>query len=372
MRINSAKEQLSSPPRSGAKPVNQMPRCHRCGAETETGAAFCARCGSSLSPGPSPRPPSPDPAAGAAATSYPLLARANLLRMRGRWDEAASLCAEALRLDPKNASAHSLLGDIHENQGNLEEALHWYALALELHPGSEADIAKSARVQELLEARQRRAEWQAVIHRTGPAPGTAALVREAFLRVVLILGAAVCAIIFVTAVIVSASDRGRLPEENTAILPPRPPVRGLPQAPHTARELRIMNDLANLGKAANEHGQITDVLIEPRTEHALLRMAVYPRVLELPSLQEIRERIQRDAYVMAHAVHARDPNLSVIDVQVLGDTAFLGRPGGTDLLFTATLTRDNLAMDPDLRPPTLLDLEAFYAKTYQWIRGLGG
>ena len=86
--------------------------------------------------------------------------------MRGRWDEAASLCAEALRLDPRNASAHSLLGDIHENQGNLEEALHWYALALELHPGSDADTAKSARVQELLEARQRRAEWQAATNRS--------------------------------------------------------------------------------------------------------------------------------------------------------------------------------------------------------------
>src|SRR5438874_11947086 len=127
-----------------------MARCQSCGAAAKEGAAFCEKCES-----PAARTPS-GPAPAGAPGAYTLLARANLLRMRARWEEAAALCAEALRLEPDNASAHSLLGDIHENRGNLEEAIHWYDLALALNPQSEADAAKRARVQELLEARRRR------------------------------------------------------------------------------------------------------------------------------------------------------------------------------------------------------------------------
>src|SRR5262245_37138560 len=143
-----------------------MARCERCGASGELVAAFCSQCGTRVAG----EAPEPAPTAGNEAT-YPLLARANLLRMRGRWGEAANLCLEVLRLEPRNASAHSLLGDIYENQGTLEAAIHWYDLALGLNPGSEADGAKKARAQELLEARQRRAEWQAAIQRRTPVRG---------------------------------------------------------------------------------------------------------------------------------------------------------------------------------------------------------
>src|SRR5207249_868984 len=108
--------------------------------------------------------------------------------------EAAQLCGQVLEMDPQNATAHSLMGDVYENHGNLTEALRWYDMALALNPRSEADAAKKARVQELLEARQRRAEWQAAVQAPQPAVAARALVRETILRSVTIAGAAVCAI----------------------------------------------------------------------------------------------------------------------------------------------------------------------------------
>ena len=84
--------------------------------------------------------------------AYTLLAQANLLRMRGRWEEAVDKCMAALRLAPENASAQSLLGDIYENQGRLDDAVQWYRMALDVNPDSPADRLKLGR---LLEAKQR-------------------------------------------------------------------------------------------------------------------------------------------------------------------------------------------------------------------------
>ena len=94
--------------------------------------------------------PSPEPALPREA--YTLLAQANLLRMRGRWDEAVENCMAALRLTPENASAQSLLGDIYENQGRFDDAIQWYRMALDINPDSPADRLKLGR---LLEAQQR-------------------------------------------------------------------------------------------------------------------------------------------------------------------------------------------------------------------------
>ena len=72
--------------------------------------------------------------------------------MRGRWDEAVDNCMAALRLAPQNASAQSLLGDIYENQGRLDDAIQWYRMALDVSPDSPADQLKLDR---LLNAKQR-------------------------------------------------------------------------------------------------------------------------------------------------------------------------------------------------------------------------
>ena len=79
---------------------------------------------------------------------YALLAQANLLRVRGHWEEAAQACMAALRLAPDTASANSLLGDIYENQGRYEAAAQWYEMALDANPDSPADRLKLDRLRQ--------------------------------------------------------------------------------------------------------------------------------------------------------------------------------------------------------------------------------
>jgi len=84
---------------------------------------------------------------------YPLLAAANLLRIRRQWDDATAKCIEVLRKYPNNASAHSLLGDIYRDQGMLRDAIEWYKLALELDSSSRSDRVKLDRLVDQLYAK---------------------------------------------------------------------------------------------------------------------------------------------------------------------------------------------------------------------------
>jgi len=77
---------------------------------------------------------------------YALLAQANLLRIRGAWQEAVDKCMAAMRIVPGNSAAQSLLGDIYENQGKFDDAIQWYRMALDSNPGSIADKAKLNRL----------------------------------------------------------------------------------------------------------------------------------------------------------------------------------------------------------------------------------
>ncbi|GIV14910.1 MAG: hypothetical protein KatS3mg022_0345 [Armatimonadota bacterium] len=85
----------------------------------------------------------------------PRLAHANLLRMRGQWEEAMRACSDVLRQFPNNVHAHALMGDIYRDQGNLEEAAQWYKLALDLAPDSVVDRQRLEQVQRELELRQK-------------------------------------------------------------------------------------------------------------------------------------------------------------------------------------------------------------------------
>jgi hypothetical protein len=74
------------------------------------------------------------------------LAEANLLRMRGKWDEAIKKCVAILRQRPHDAVVHSLVGDIYRDQGRMDEAAQWYQMALDIDPNSVGDRAKLGRL----------------------------------------------------------------------------------------------------------------------------------------------------------------------------------------------------------------------------------
>lgn len=114
-------------------------KCSACAATLPDDAAFCSSCGTEV--GKADRAPVQD------ATEV-ALAAANLLRVRGRYEDAEKRCVEVLRSDPNNVHAHSLLGDIYRDQGKLEEAAEWYQMALDLDPNSRADREKLRQVRQ--------------------------------------------------------------------------------------------------------------------------------------------------------------------------------------------------------------------------------
>lgn len=94
-----------------------------------------------------------DPTEGSDASTYPELARANLLRMRGEYKLAEEQCLKILRKLPNNASANTLLGDVCAERGDLEQAVQWYELALELMPNDPANQQKLKSVTERIRDR---------------------------------------------------------------------------------------------------------------------------------------------------------------------------------------------------------------------------
>jgi len=110
--------------------------CGQCGAPIPEDAPYCRTCGAPKAE--RERAPAQTPQ----TEAYPLLAAANLARIRRQYQDAASKCLEVLRRHPKDATAHSLLGDIYREQGLLRDAIEWYRQALDLDPTSAADREK--------------------------------------------------------------------------------------------------------------------------------------------------------------------------------------------------------------------------------------
>jgi hypothetical protein len=120
-----------------------MPKCLNCNASVDSGETTCSKCGTPLTDASSSDNPE---VAAQNDTIHQLLLNANLLKIRGDLDGAVAECINALRIDPDNITAHSLIGDIYRGQGKAEEALRWYRLALDISPNSMRD---RARVDEL-------------------------------------------------------------------------------------------------------------------------------------------------------------------------------------------------------------------------------
>jgi len=82
------------------------------------------------------------------------IARANLLRMRGDYKGAVDQCLSVLKRIPEDGDTHTLLGDIYAEQGNLDESIQWYEMALDLDPKSNADLSKLNQVRHRLKDRE--------------------------------------------------------------------------------------------------------------------------------------------------------------------------------------------------------------------------
>lgn len=117
-------------------------------------AICCSDCGAPLS--------EESGIGGTDGTVYNDLARANLLRMRGDYKPAADVCLSILKKHPNNATAHTLLGDIYAEQGDLKQAAEWYEIALDVSPDSIADKNKLATVRERMAEKEAAATAQQI------------------------------------------------------------------------------------------------------------------------------------------------------------------------------------------------------------------
>lgn len=117
--------------------------CPKCNEDNEQAARFCVGCGAPLQDGVDESEQS----------AYRNLASANLHRTRGDFKEAMDQCLAVLKRFPNNHTAHSLLGDISADQGDLEQAATWYEMALDLMPDSQLDKQKLSIVTDRIKAR---------------------------------------------------------------------------------------------------------------------------------------------------------------------------------------------------------------------------
>ncbi len=115
-----------------------MTVCPKCFAEIPDASVFCLECGARI------REDTTDTlyAEGSDREVYPEIARANLLRMQGKYEEAIDVCLGILRRFPSNETAHALMGDIYADQGKLEDAIQWYELLVDLAPNNAVYSAK--------------------------------------------------------------------------------------------------------------------------------------------------------------------------------------------------------------------------------------
>ncbi len=118
--------------------------CTACGTGNTEVSNYCKQCGHKLDHAVSTRISEEefDRALPAEEQVSALLERAYRLRKSGELTSAVRLCEEALRLNPDSTSVHSLLGQIHEQRGDRDAAIHEFERVLLLNPGSIADRVK--------------------------------------------------------------------------------------------------------------------------------------------------------------------------------------------------------------------------------------
>lgn len=311
--------------------------------------------------------------AGLSREAYGLLAQANLLRMRGLWHEAVEKCMSALKLAPDNASAQSLLGDIYENQGLLDDAIQWYRMALDVQPDSPADKIKLSRLLEakartLTPALPRKAipEPPPAVERptptTEPAPRHDSARRtdaDTLLKRVAYGAGALALLVILAAMALTRGAIGPAQQVNVApVVVPSvtssssntgslPPIT-YPATPSDPAELALATAIRGVPSLAAQGIGVAGIEADPRAGRLSLTITCQPP----PSTPLGRDLVLRDA------VRALQAAIQVTDAQAY--TAFTvrclaappsGGGGSTPLLFVADASRSGVAAVPaDIAP----------------------
>ncbi|MBW3623623.1 MAG: tetratricopeptide repeat protein [Armatimonadetes bacterium] len=242
---------------------------------------------------------------GDSEAAFARLSAANLARMRGQWEEAIQKCVDALRHDPHNSTAHSLIGDIYQDQGRREEAIQWYQMALDLDPNNAADRTKLDRLlnpEITTSVPVRPPFWMRV--------GIPAALALAFLMMAVGVWALLSARQGEPNWITQPGDPPPLdlpprlrPPQNQATAPPsrpgpsRPAPVFVPSGIETAREGKLHRAITLQMSPKEGEIRVVDVQIDPGAESAAITLLIRPREgLAAPALLRLAAEAATQAY----------------------------------------------------------------------------
>ncbi len=250
---------------------SEKPRyCERCFSIVPRGKEYCPECGAPM--------PTGGYTEGSDAEIYPELARANLLRMRGQYDQAKDVCLALLRRFPNNATANALLGDISAEMGEEEQAIQWYELALDISPDAQPVRQKLETIRQRIADREAAASAQLLgVGRKG----NMTLVGLGLLALVLVVGSVSYLLgsrrtlqgpatgIVEKPIVIENPESGSLPpapepSAQPAVPAPRPPL---------AEDQQAMDRLAKSPELAR---RLVGAAIDPRDGRVLLTLEASP------------------------------------------------------------------------------------------------
>ncbi|MCX6344654.1 MAG: hypothetical protein NT018_06235 [Armatimonadetes bacterium] len=251
-----------------------------------------------------------------------ILASANLHRIRQEWDAAINDATEALKFEPKNPDIPSMLGEIYEQRGMLDEAAIWYQMALEADPNNAADKTRLDRVSRKMASKNARAKDSFSAFNKNTKIGALVM-------------AGVLLIIVCVAIIVSRNKNGQSnlsapPKPTTRVHAPEFPQNG-PTAPitgspspnasmpsagqpaktsaalRTEGEAKVKNDLAQ-GQPAGVN--VDDVIADPRQDVVVVTFS-------MPAATANKDNILSSAGAIARSVFASNTQAKFVTVRCL-------------------------------------------------------
>ncbi|GBC92889.1 hypothetical protein HRbin15_01366 [bacterium HR15] len=339
--------------------------CTKCFAEIPDTSAFCMECGARL------REDTTDPlyAEGSDREVYPEIARANLLRMKGQYEEAIEVCLHILKRYPSNETAHALLGDIYADQGKLTDAIQWYELLVELAPNNPVYRSKLENLRSIQTAQQAQA--------TTPPPASPVRVPSTRVWVYTLWG--LLALILIGSVFV-AGRRMTLstidypasaahPKSQTNLPSPAEPPSNAspipPPAPSTESDSQAVNNLPSFNGMGDMEERFARAisqqlnglpiwcLFDPLTNRWTIRTRIQVGALT-------RGRVMQESLLVAAAAFKHAPSLQSVIVMILTPST-----GGADtLLFAAEISRAMLP--PDVRTLNEAQVEAMFQSINAW------
>ena len=265
---------------------------------------------------------------------YLKLVTANVLRLRRQFDLAEAQCSDVLRREPGSAAAHSVMGDIARDRGDLRDAIEWYKLALDLNPGNLSDRKKLEAVIDLAYPRDKvspveklRESVSGQIGRASQEMRAARLPTGAYIA----LGAVLAVIVGVTVIALVLGQKAVPPTPPAVVSEPsgafvtgpvEPRADAAEPVPGAQAEVRfaeqvtpleatLLERLRQAARLVDPNCQVLEAEIDPRDGLVSVRASM-PRVW---SADQTRRSILRVAASLASTAASWDTRVSKVRVR---------------------------------------------------------